>query len=809
MRTYPLRRATLWLSLCCLMPTIALATKPLADSAEHDAAVRLARSGSPGVALEQLLALHARYPEDARILIDAIIVANWAGDDARVVALMRESRLASRDADALEAAARSARNLQDFDAANAWIDATLRVAPTRLSARVTRAMLLVESDYVPAANLAIDDLLKAHPDEVSVVLAAAYVKQRSGEKFDALALYQRARTLEPESAEAAAGERVALGDLGAAHAALGQQAAPGKLERERLETDTVAEAVRYGLVEQVDKRDRFTEAREALAKVDENLARISEDNPIQRTRARFDRLHALRSVEDMQAILDDAVALDRDKIELPTHAKVPVADALLYLRHPRKAVPLYESILKVNPDQPEVEFSLMYAQLEAERFSDARDTLDRLLERQKPWLYAPNLIRPEPNPIRAQADITLALLLSFGDDLEGAQAHLERLIAEAPARAELHRELATVYLRRGWASRALEEYRIALSIDTDDLGSKIGLVGVSRNINEYRKVEASLVELEAAEPTNLHVQRARDEWDAVRGWQFDISDRRGRGDSQVFGNRDRDEEATLQTPLIDNAWRIYAQQRKQTAEIPEGDVEYRRVGLGVRHTQDKLDVRAAWLPQQDNFASRDSFNMAARWRFNDTWWSAAEFDTASAEAPLRARFYGITATAATLVGGWQRDDLVDAQVRASYLDFTDGNQRENASAQLRQRALTTPHVKIDARYELGASRNSLDGAPYFNPSRDAIGMAGLSLDWLTWRHYENNLQQRFGVAAGEYWQEGFGSSGVLRASAEHEWQFGPQFSFRYGVGWFRQAYDGRQEIRREWFAALHWGGLSW
>lgn len=809
MQIYRLRRATLWLSLCCLMPVIAHATPLLSDSEEHDSAIRMARLGDTGLALERLLALHAKYPEDARILIDAVIVANWAGNNSRAVELMRESRLASRDADALEAAARSARNLHDYDSANAWIDAVLRVDPRRLSARVTRAMLLAESDYVPAAKLAVDELLAAHPNDVAVVLAAAYVKQRSGDKFDALALYQRAKALKPDSVEAAAGVRLALGNVGAAHAALEQTPKPGKVERERLHTDTVAEAVRFGLVEPVAKQDRFAEAREALAMVDENIAKLPADNPVQRTRARIDRLHALRSVEEMQAILDDAAALGRDKIELPIHAKVPLADALLYLRHPRKAIAVYETVLKSNPDQPEVEFSLMYAQLESERFGDARETLDRLLERQKPWLTAPGLIRPEQNPIRARAEITLALLLSFGDDLDGAQALLEKLIADAPARAELHRELAMVYLRRGWATRAHAEYRIAQSIDTDDLGSKIGLVSVSRNINEYKNVEASLVELEAAEPTNLHVQRARDEWDAVRGWQFDISDLRGRGDSQVFGNRDHDQEVTLQTPLIDDAWRIYAQQRKQTAEIPEGYVEYLRAGLGVRYTQEQLDVRAAWLPQRDDYATRDSLNVSARWRFDDYWWVAGEFDTASAEAPLRARFYGITAAASTVAAGWQRDDLLDAQVRASYMDFTDGNQRESVSAELRQRAVTTPHVKVDAHFELGASRNSLEGVPYFNPSSDAIGLAGLTLDWLTWRHYENNLQQRFGISAGQYWQEGYGNSGVLRAGAEHEWQFGPHFSFRYGLGWFRQSYDGNQEIRREWFAALHWGGLSW
>jgi len=78
---------------------------------------------------------------------------------------------------------------------------------------------------------------------------------------------------------------------------------------------------------------------------------------------------------------------------------------------------------------------------------------------------------------------------------------------------------------------------------------------------------------------------------------------------------------------------------------------------------------------------------------------------------------------------------------------------------------------------------------------------------MSWRHYDNNLQQRFSVWAGNYWQRGHGGSGVLRANLEHEWQFGPNWSLRYGLGWFRQSYDGRRESRRELFATLHWGGL--
>ncbi len=125
----------------------------------------------------------------------------------------------------------------------------------------------------------------------------------------------------------------------------------------------------------------------------------------------------------------------------------------------------------------------------------------------------------------------------------------------------------------------------------------------------------------------------------------------------------------------------------------------------------------------------------------------------------------------------------------------------------REQVRTLPHFKLDLHGEFGATRNRLIEALYFNPSRDAIGVVGLAGDWMTWRRYENRLQQRFSVWGGTYWQQGYGRSGVLRANVEHEWQFGSGFAVRYGLGWFRQAYDGRRESRREVFATLHWGGL--
>lgn len=778
------------------------------------AAVALAIAGSAFAApsaqaddrLDELRAQLQQRPDDAAVLAALVVAAQRAGDDAYALQLFERDTDRAWPADTLEAAARAARNQRRFAPAAAWFDAALHRDPSRRSAAAGAAMSLAEAGDTAAANARADLVLQQAGDSADLLLAVAYVRQRSGRSADALALYQRAQRLAPDSREAADGVRAALADLGAAQAAL-EQGEPAAAERERLDTDRVAQAIRWADYAPERRDDRLAEARAALTAADANLAALPAAATEQRLRARKDRVLALRQLERMTEAEAAARALHDEAVPLPAYVQVAWADALLWLRRPREAIALYQAVLQAQPQQTEVELSLMYAQLEAEDFAAARRTLDAAIAHNPPWTRAPGRARPLPNTDRARAELSLALLSAFGDDLAEAQRRLEALIVEAPVRTELQRELATVYLRRGWPRRALARYRIAQSLEREDVALRLDLIAAQRALGHYETVEPALRALEAEAPTNVHVQRQRADWDAWRGWQVDVGERRGQGAASVFGNRERTREIALSTPLFADFWRVTVQQHRQRADVPEGEVAYDRSGLGLRYARGPLDARLAWFDPGDGYSHRQAVEAALRLTPADQWWFGAQASTASLEAPLRARYYGITGRNVAVSGGWQRSDLGELALNLSRLDLSDGNRRDAAAVTARERLLTQPHLKLDLRGEFGASRNSLAEAPYFNPSRDAIALAGVSADWMSWRHYDDNLQQRFSVWAGNYWQRGYGGSSVLRANFEHEWQFGPNWSLRYGLGWFRQSYDGRRESRRELFATLHWGGL--
>lgn len=779
------------------------------------AAVALAIAGfafaaASAQADDRLAALRAqlqRQPDDAALRAAVIVAAQRAGDDAYALQVFERDADSAWPPDALEAAARAARNQRQFARAAALFDDVLRRDPARQSAAAGAAMSRAEAGDLAVANLGADALLQQAGDDADLLLAVAYVRQRSGRSADALALYQRVLALAPASREAADGVRAALADLGAAQAALEQGGELAATERQRLDTDRVAQAIRWADYAPERRNDRLAEARTALAAADANLAAVPAAAAEQRLRARKDRVLALRQLERMAEADAAARALHDEDVPLPAYVQVAWADALLWLRRPREAIALYQAVLQAQPQPTEVELSLMYAQLEAEDFAAARKTLEAAIAHNPPWTRAPGRARPLPNTDRARAELSLALLSAFGDDLAQAQRRLEALIVEAPARTELQRELATVYLRRGWPRRALARYRIAQSLEREDVALRLDLIAAQRALGRYETVEPALRALEAEAPTNVHVQRQRADWDAWRGWQVDAGERRGEGAASVFGNRERTREVALSTPLFADFWRVTVQQHRQRADVPEGEVAYDRSGLGLRYARGPLDARLAWFDPSDGYSHRQAVEAALRLTPADQWWFGAQASTASLEAPLRARYYGITGRNLALSGGWQRSDLGELALNLSRLDLSDGNRRDAAALTARERLLTQPHLKLDLRGEFAASRNSLAEAPYFNPARDAIALAGVSADWMSWRRYDNNLQQRFSVWAGNYWQRGYGGSGVLRANLEHEWQFGPNWSLRYGLGWFRQSYDGRRESRRELFATLHWGGL--
>ena len=170
---------------------------------------------------------------------------------------------------------------------------------------------------------------------------------------------------------------------------------------------------------------------------------------------------------------------------------------------------------------------------------------------------------------------------------------------------------------------------------------------------------------------------------------------------------------------------------------------------------------------------------------------AGEGERYSAETPLRATFYGISADGG---GGrvsyaWDSTTIASAALRRSW--FTDGNDRTEASAFFTTRLVERAGLNIDLRPELWWGANTRPDAPYFNPHRSASADVSAAARHLLWRRYERSLRHQLRLTAGAFAQEAHPTLWTGSATYEQTLQLTTDFALYYGLGYARRVYDGR------------------
>jgi biofilm PGA synthesis protein PgaA len=278
----------------------------------------------------------------------------------------------------------------------------------------------------------------------------------------------------------------------------------------------------------------------------------------------------------------------------------------------------------------------------------------------------------------------------------------------------------------------------------------------------------------------------------MREFRFDASNRREFGTASAAPGGGSQIAARLYSSPFTANWRALVAAERSTASPPEGRVVRDRAGAGAEYIGADVTLELiAW--ENHGAVSKAGASAIGTWRADDHWVVYAGLEAYSGDTPLRAQFYGTTANAADLgvEYRWHESRSLAAAVRA--LDFSDGNQRQSARVVFAQRIVDQPHFDLTLRPEFYTSRNSLVGAPYFNPSSDQAATLALEAEHVIWRRYDKSWTQRLVVSGGNYWQEGYGSGGIYSISYEQRYRFDPTFEIRYGIDGNRRIYDGAGE----------------
>jgi biofilm PGA synthesis protein PgaA len=192
------------------------------------------------------------------------------------------------------------------------------------------------------------------------------------------------------------------------------------------------------------------------------------------------------------------------------------------------------------------------------------------------------------------------------------------------------------------------------------------------------------------------------------------------------------------------------------------------------------------------------------WRIDDHWSLELLGSSVSNKVPMQAWLANVRANEASATGRYAVHESRSFAVGVTRLGFSDGNDRTSYWGSWFERWVSEPRWRLESTASLGASRNSLDAAAYFNPESDLSATVEVAGEWLTWRRYERSFRQRLGASFGRYQQQGFGDGAFYGITYEHIWEFDRRLNLRYGIGRLLRPYDGERSGRTFGSIMLDW-----
>ena len=786
----------------------------------YDAAITRARRGDSAASIVQLKEWLAEAPTDQRIRRDLVVLANWGEEHA--LALQTFAALpASQPVYVLAAAALSARRLQQWALADSLYRQWLAIEPTNRDAQSGWVLSQLGAGKVAEASSSVESFLpsagqpRRHAALAPLLEALASVREAQSRDTEALAAWQDLIAVAPTLLSARRAMLFVVSRLGATSIADELARDPAlALEKGtalRLRQERTATAVRWG-EDQLALDTGLTRFGWTNRSLIENAADrvVAPSGTSLEKNALFDRIVAARD----RVAMNDVVTLyqhsERLKFALPAYARAAVADAFLYLREPVIARDLYlqalaDYLAETKKLQPEWKFSLLYAYLENGEWQHVADTADEMVTYFNPLRQANTLVqRNEAGYARAR--LTQALSSLYGDQLSLAWERLQDFIVLAPHNVSGRAALASWFSANAMPRRSHEEFLRAHAEDPVFLGARLGMAETDFSLSRWQTAEAQSAQLTSEYPENRAIQRFADTIEARHAPELRLSGAIGWPLGEKLptqAHRDWRIDAYGYSPPFLDKYRLFAHAFRSHADFVDRMARRERLGLGVERSAESIsasvELHADTLP-----TSKVGVALALTYTPTDLWRIRGAIDTNTTDIALRATQAGVKAAQYSASVERRFVGLNTVAASVNHFRFSDGNERTAVAATWHQRWVSEPHYKFDSETSIGRSKNRLTAVPYFSPSADASADVTAILEWLTWREYERSFKQRLIGTLGSYWQQGYGNGAVLGVRYEHEWERARNYVLRYGAGWIRRPYDGREEQRLHLYFDLGW-----
>jgi biofilm PGA synthesis protein PgaA len=769
-----------------------LTTASAPAASPREAAVLLARNGHVDQAIERLRVLLASGITDPIVPLDLAVLLQQAGKSADAVEVYQHAHPVQPPSYALLAVTRAYRDLKQFDRAAEFARSGMQRFPTETVWPILLALILADQGKAWEALATLDTPEGRRAPLVERQLASAYAMRCSGRPFDALRDYEAVLLHDPANEEARMGAVDVLRDIRAPWAAAQFAPEPPPLP---LAADMAAAEVRWGTKDvPYDPHHRFDAIDRALRSLDRLIAQAeAEHDTGLAVRLHFDRIVALRDRVRMAEVVSEADTLRGSGQQLPSYASEALADALMYLHQPEAARTEYDKVLQADPSDRDARIGRIYASVEMEDFATAYALADELLKSQPVWRHYKDDPTRYANEDFIDAELLAAAVRLYGDQPDEAWQRIAPERDAAPGNTFIRLGAASVMNARSWPRAAEQENQIALSMAPSLAAAQIAVAESALGRNQIAEAREEITELADLYPENLSVQKLQQELSVQTGWELDAefrpSNERGGGS---FGSNGNELTASSQiySPLINDTWRLFAGYNYANAHPPEGFVDLQRASAGMQVILPDVTTSAA-VTQDFGTLSRTGFAGSLDWSPSDHIGLALAGEHISIETPLRALLQGITADSVSTRVTYTWDEAHSASIGADWLPFTDGNQRETASARYTQKVISIPHFGLTVQAELYGSTNSRANTIYYNPLADGSASIGILAEHTLWRRYEHSLVEAVTLDGGWYGERNFKGGPVGTAAYEHRWRFDPRTELVYGVSIGERIYDGQ------------------
>lgn len=648
------------------------------------------------------------------------------------------------------------------------------VAERTLSSQLFLTYLLTDNKQFKEAVEVADAAVKQNPTHAGARLAYAYALRHSGATSAALKEYQEASRIEPKNQDALMGQVLMLNAVGAP--VLAQELAISNklaLPQATLASLKHSQAIQLIRTAPVDA-DLALERKKVLAQAIAILQDLSKTDS-----SKTPDLIAALSRDDQHK---EAIALYQEYSaakETPKWLKLDIANSYAALKYYGKAIDIYEDLIKVSPNEPEIWLPLFYQYADTAQMGKAQQLIDN------------TLVLCNKNQCTSLETLLTLQVYSrlWTGDTESARSLVVEGLTKRPGSRDLKSAYVAVLGNAGLKITAREQVKTLITQYPEVLDFRLSKLTLEDPKFTSVEFETELKAIEKAFPGNLQVARVRRDWQRSRAPVIQATYQVEQDESSRSVTRGLKATTAALNP---QGLRLVAATNNVTYDMTDQSGAYSSNSLGALVPLSfgtELEAHVASVRETTGWRfngrhqATDKLALAGNISLNDD-----EVPYKGLPTALKSDVYGVSADYRISAG-------LEAGASARYGKYSDGNTQIGVSGLLVKSGVLSPDWGYRWTNRLGVDTNSRQDVAYFSPKSVTWGETEFGLTRKIWLSGDNYVTFNPKISVGFVDQEGYGALPLTTAGAGLIFKLGENATLELNANVMRKPYDGEYSVQ--------------